>query len=68
MGEARATLRVKDQGGGPRTYARWRHGGASAERRIWPGWLVRVGEPGARPNGKVIGAGASAVVARLMDF
>ena len=49
------TLRVKDQGGGPRIYARWRYDGAFAERPIGRGWLVRAGEPGAKPNGKTIG-------------
>jgi hypothetical protein len=49
------TLRVKDQGGGPRIYARWRDGTGQAERPIGHGWLVRVGEAGAKPNGKTIG-------------
>jgi integrase len=55
MTAPRVTLRVKDQGGGPRIYARWRDDGAYVERPIGPGWLVRVGEPGAKPNGKTIG-------------
>jgi integrase len=49
------TLRVKDQGGGPRIYARWRDGGGQVERPIGHGWLVRSGEAGAKPNGKTIG-------------
>jgi integrase len=50
-----ATLRVKDQGAGPRIYARWRHESRYIERLLGPGWLVRLGEPGAKPNGKTIG-------------
>jgi integrase len=54
----RATLRVKDQGGGPTIYARWRDPDDAAkqvERRIGKAWMVRKGEPGARPNGATIG-------------
>jgi integrase len=54
-GSPAVTLRVKDQGGGPRIYARWRNDGAYVERPIGPGWLVPAGEAGAKPNGKVIG-------------
>lgn len=50
-----ATLRVKDQGAGPRIYARWRDGSRYVERLLGPGWLVRVGDSGAKPNGKTIG-------------
>jgi integrase len=51
-----ATLRVKDQGSGPRIYARWRHDGRMVERPIGAGWLVRDGDAGAKPNGRTIGA------------
>jgi integrase len=54
-GSPSVTLRVKDQGGGPRIYARWRYDGAYVERPIGAGWLVPAGETGAKPNGKVIG-------------
>lgn len=50
-----ATLRVKDQGAGPRIYARWRHESRYIERLLGPGWLVRTGQPGAKPNGRTIG-------------
>ncbi|HET6505614.1 MAG TPA: hypothetical protein VFG42_02385 [Baekduia sp.] len=50
-----ATLRVKDQGAGPRIYARWRDGSRYVERLLGPGWLVRVDDAGAKPNGKTIG-------------
>ena len=49
------TLRVKDQGGGPRIYARWRDAGGQIERPIGQGWMVRSGEAGAKPNGKTLG-------------
>jgi integrase len=57
----RASLRVKDQGGGPKFYGRWRDPSAgpnadkSVERPIGPAWVVREGEPGARPNGQMVG-------------
>lgn len=53
--DAKVTLRVKDQGGGPVVYARWRVDGAQLERPLGRGWLVRIGEAGAKPNGKAIG-------------
>jgi integrase len=55
LADAKVTLRVKDRGAGPRIYARWRDGGGQVERQVGMGWLVRVGEPGAKPNGKTIG-------------
>jgi integrase len=51
-----ATLRVKDRGAGPVIYGRWRHGGRMIERPIGRGWLVADGDPGAKPNGRAIGA------------
>src|SRR4051812_14111176 len=48
-------LVVRDQGGGPVIYAKFRDGSVQRERRIGPGWLVRVGAPGAKPNGKTLG-------------
>lgn len=53
--DAKVTLRVKDQGRGPVVYGRWRVDGAQLERALGRGWLVRIGEPGAKPNGKAIG-------------
>jgi integrase len=57
-----ATLRVKVQGkaGTPFIYGRWRahrEDGTRAyvERPVGVGWLVKIGEPGAKPNGKTIG-------------
>lgn len=50
-----ASLRVKDQGGGPIFFGRWRDGSRVVERSIGPGWLVAEGERGAKPNGKTIG-------------
>ncbi len=50
-----ASLRVKDQGGGPIFYGRWRDGDRVVERPIGPGWLVREGERGGKPNGKTVG-------------
>lgn len=50
-----ASLRVKDQGGGPIFYGRWRDGERVIERPIGPGWLVAEGQRGAKPNGKSIG-------------
>lgn len=53
-----ASLRVKDQGGGPVVYARWRDPSdtrKNVERAVGRGWLVREGEAGARPNGAMIG-------------
>lgn len=50
-----ASLRVKDQGGGPIFYGRWRDGDRVVERPIGPGWLVREGERGGKPNGKAVG-------------
>jgi len=55
MSDVKVTLRVKDRRDGPVIYARWRLDGAQIEKRLGPGWLVRVGEPGAKPNGKTIG-------------
>ena len=55
---ASTSLRVKDQGGGPIVYARWRDPAdprRQLERRLGRGWLVRKGEPGGRPNGATIG-------------
>jgi len=46
---------VKDQGGGPVIFGRWRDGSRVVERAIGPGWLVAAGERGAKPNGKTIG-------------
>lgn len=53
-----ASLRVKDRGHGPMFYGRWRVDGSRRviERPIGRGWLVGVGERGAKPNGKTIGA------------
>src|SRR3954454_16951937 len=53
----RTWLRAKDQGKGPVIYARWRTPGnpQPIERKIGKGWLVKEGEPGAKPNGKTIG-------------
>lgn len=53
-----ASLRVKDRGHGPIFYGRWRVDGSRRviERPIGRGWLVGVGERGAKPNGKTIGA------------
>lgn len=50
-----ASLRVKDQGGGPIFYGRWRDGDRVVERPIGTGWLVREGERGGKPNGKAVG-------------
>ena len=50
-----ASLRVKDQGGGPVIFGRWRDGSRTVERIIGPGWLVAEGARGAKPNGKTIG-------------
>lgn len=50
-----ASLRVKDQGNGPVIYGRWRDGTQPIERVVGRGWLVEVGKPGAKPNGKQIG-------------
>lgn len=54
-GEDVASLRVKDQGHGPIIYGRWRDGSRGVERPIGRGWLVPVGEPGVKPNGRTIG-------------
>lgn len=51
-----ASLIVRDQGGGPVIYGKWRADGVQIERRIGRGWLVREGEDGAKPNGKTLGA------------
>src|SRR4051812_11878475 len=49
------SLIVRDQGGGPIIYAKFRDGDRQRERRIGAGWLVRQGEAGAKPNGKTLG-------------
>lgn len=54
LADAKVTLRVKDRGAGPRIYARWRDADGQVERPVGMGWLVRIGEPGAKPNGKTI--------------
>lgn len=51
----RVTLRVKDQGGGPVIYARFRWGGSHAEPALGRGWLVPLADELAKPKGKVIG-------------
>ena len=51
----RVTLRVKDQGGGPVIYARFRWGGSHAEPPLGRGWLVPLADELAKPRGKVIG-------------
>lgn len=54
-GAGRGALVVRDQGGGPKFYVKWRHEGRQLERPIGPAWVVRVGEPGGRPNGRTVG-------------
>ena len=51
----RITLRVKDQGGGPVIYARFRWAGSHAEPALGRGWLVPLADELAKPRGKVIG-------------
>lgn len=51
----KVTLRVKDQGGGPVIYARFRWKGTSAEPALGRGWLVPVGSELAKPGGKAVG-------------
>jgi integrase len=51
----RVTLRVKDQGGGPVIYARFRLDTTFAEPALGRGWLVAAGSALAKPNGKVVG-------------
>ena len=52
-----ASLRVKDRGHGPIFYGRWRAEGSRRviDRPVGRAWLVALGEPGAKPNGKTIG-------------
>jgi len=51
----KVTLRVKDQGGGPVIYARFRWGAAHAELALGRGWLVPSGNELAKPKGKAVG-------------
>lgn len=48
-------LRVKDQGGGPMFYGRWRDAGRRIERPVGRAWVVPIGVPGAKPNGRTVG-------------
>ena len=50
-----AGLLVRDQGGGPVIYAKWRAGGAQVERRVGRGWLVPEGDDRAKLSGKTMG-------------
>ena len=57
-GEDIGAVIVRDQGGGPRFYGKWRDPsapGRQVERSIGAAWVVRIGEPGARPNGRTVG-------------
>jgi integrase len=51
----KVTLRVKDQGGGPVIYARFRWEATHAEPALGRGWLVPAGSELAKPKGKVVG-------------
>jgi integrase len=50
-----AHLVVRDRRRGPVIYGKWREDGKQVERKLGRGWLVRQGEPGAKPNGKPLG-------------
>jgi integrase len=52
---AKVTLRVKDQGGGPVVYARFRRDDVQTEPALGRGWLVPAGSALAKPRGKAIG-------------
>lgn len=57
MSREQVTLRVRDQGGGPVIRCRWRDtDGVQVEKVVGRGWLVRDGEKGGKPKGKMIGA------------
>jgi integrase len=51
----KVTLRIKDQGGGPVIYARFRWDTTHAEPALGRGWLVPSGSELAKPTGKVVG-------------
>ncbi len=56
MAAEKVTLRVKVRGGEPRVYARWRGaGGKNVEKAVGLGWVVRAGDPEAKPNGSTLG-------------
>jgi integrase len=56
MADVAISLRVKDQGAGPVVYARWRdEDGGQVEKKIGPGWVVRVGAANAKRKGRPIG-------------
>ena len=51
----KVTLRIKDQGGGPVIYARFRWDATHAEPALGRGWLVPSGSELAKPKGRVVG-------------
>jgi integrase len=56
MSSPAVSLRVRDRGGGPIIFARWRDGdGGRPEPPLGPGWLVPKGHPDAKPRGKALG-------------
>ncbi len=54
-GTASGALVVRDQGGGPVVYVKFRHEGRQRERRVGRGWLVPAGDAEAKPKGKALG-------------